>query len=95
MSDNRVVIHCLGVARGRGPGPAGQYLKAYHPDSGFSEWTFDVEEALHFASEEQAIEVYRSVLPSQPVRPWDGRPNRPLTAFTVEIGTVDGVQGRS
>lgn len=37
----------------------------------------------------EAFELLRKVDPRQPTRP-DGRPNRPLTAFTCELLTGDG-----
>jgi hypothetical protein len=43
-----------------------------------------LEDALALTSAE-AFELWRRVDPRHPAR-LDGRPNRPLTAFTVEIG---------
>lgn len=80
-----ILMRCHGLANGQ-PGPRGQFLKAYDASTGESEWTDEVTDARVFATKAEAMKLYRSVLPSQPVRPWDGRPNRPLTAFTVEIG---------
>jgi hypothetical protein len=37
-----------------------------------------------FPSAREAMELYRAVSPNQPRR-YDGQPNRPLTAFSVEI----------
>jgi hypothetical protein len=82
------VIKCQCLADGS-PGPAGQYLKAYDAKTGESEWTLNVAEALTFPSPLEAHRLWASVLPSQPIRPWDGKPNRPLTAFTIWIEDAD------
>ena len=84
-----VVMLCLGLASGQ-PGPRGQYLLSYHRESGFSEWTPDKDQALKFTDWSEAMQTYHAVLPSQPTRPWDGRPNRPLTAFAVEFVNLEG-----
>jgi hypothetical protein len=49
--------------------------------------TPNVDEATRFTKIE-AMELWRSVDTRNPVRP-DGRPNRPFTAFSVEIGPPD------
>lgn len=41
-------------------------------------------EALTFPSQREAFEFWRQRSTRRPLRP-DGRPNRPLTAFTIEI----------
>jgi hypothetical protein len=78
------IIKCVMLANGD-PGPAGQYLASYDQETGESVWTLDKDMAKPFPGALEAIEFWRQVLPSQPVRPWDGKPNRPLTAFTIEI----------
>lgn len=83
---SRVVIRCLGLANGT-PGPRGQYLQSYDNETGESVWTGEMDKALVLTSG-NALALYRSVLPSQPIRPWDGKPNRPLTAFSVEFVPV-------
>jgi hypothetical protein len=40
--------------------------------------------ALRFTTAREALSYWRQISRTVPVRP-DGRPNRPLTAFTVEI----------
>ena len=72
--------------------PAGQYVSRYDPDAhggqGAVAGTRDIRRALRFASPADAIAFYRQ--PSK-VRAYraDGRPNRPLTAFTVSFLPVD------
>lgn len=62
----------------------GCYLKEYDPEVGLSSLvcTMDQAEAL---DTERAFHLWRSVPSDHPVRTTDGRPNRPLSAFTVEI----------
>lgn len=68
--------------------PEGQYLKSYDPEAhlgkGWAIWTSDVEEAMTWPLQALAWECWRQVPKARRIRP-DGRPNRPLTAFTVEI----------
>ena len=68
----------------------GKFVKAYDPsyhlpggeyDGGILEVTDDPDEALQFPYAAAAIECWRK---SHGIR-IDGEPNRPLTAFTVEL----------
>jgi hypothetical protein len=76
-----------------GPVPAGSFLKAYDPEAmdgyGLASWTGDKAEALVFGSFGEAFDAWRAIPASRPLRP-DGKPNRPLTAFTVAF--EDGPQ---
>lgn len=83
-----ILMRCLGLANGR-RGPAGQFLESYDQYTGFSHWTTNKSKAMSFSTVETGWEMWRSVLTSDPVRPWDGKPNRPLTAFSVEIGEFE------
>lgn len=83
----RIALRCWGLADG-GLGPMGQYLKSYEVDTGVIVWTHLLDEAMTFANHREAFELIHSVDPRQPVRPWDGQPNRPLTMFTIEYGKV-------
>jgi len=71
-----------------GSDPEGQYICYYDPEAfagkGEVGGTTDPAKALKFATLDEAIAFYRQVSKSHPVRP-DGMPNRPLTAFTVEL----------
>lgn len=69
------------------------YLKAYDPEAGvpgrrglITAGTID--EAMRFDTVEAAHACYVQVCRVEPERP-DGRPNRPLTAFTIELVRVD------
>jgi hypothetical protein len=80
----RIVL--IGLANGRTVGvPVGSYL-ASCPEgdngNGVAEWTRDPSQAMTFASAEAATECYRAVPYNRPLRQ-DGKPNRPLTMFSV------------
>jgi hypothetical protein len=66
----------------------GQYVKRFDPNKfeGRGELipTRNRDEAMVFASAEEAWDFYRQQSTTHPTRP-DGKPNRPLTAFTVTI----------
>lgn len=88
-----VLIRCLGLAGytlGDQPQPAlvGQFLAEYDPEKhdgmGEAAWTPDREHALRFDDAVEAWALWTTVPTSRPVRP-DGQPNKPLTAFTIEI----------
>jgi len=65
----------------------GAYLKVYDPDAnkgqGLVVLTLNVREALRFASCSEAMACWAMPSTITPKR-LDGKPNRPLTAFTVE-----------
>lgn len=53
--------------------------------------TDDIEQARRFGSMVEATEFWRQE--GAGVRPWDGKPNRPLTAFHITILPVDEPAG--
>jgi hypothetical protein len=64
---------------------AGGYLVAYDPEVGMASLVVgDKTQALRFADGGEAMALWRSVPSRQPTRP-DGKPNRPLTSFTIAI----------
>jgi hypothetical protein len=82
------VIKNEGLADGRdGPAP-GQYLKEYNPEGlggmGAWTWTPNPAEAMKFEDAIEAFKCWTQVPRNRPKRP-DGKPNKPLTAFTVTI----------
>jgi hypothetical protein len=98
------VTACVMVCRGMagysltnepGEGPAGQFLKSYDPEAhqgrGDAEWTRDLQQAMVFPSQLAAWATWSLVPVSRPRRP-DGRFNKPLTAFTIEIVSVGEVE---
>ena len=78
------LIKCVELANGE-RGPAGQFLRSYDPKTGFSTWTIHKEKAMKFAEATAAFMLWKSVHEREPVRVHDGKPNRPLTAFTIAI----------
>lgn len=73
------------------PEEVGHYLKAYTANGGDGrgviETTDNIDEAMRFPDLYAAIQCYRSVSTTHPLRP-DFLPNRPLTAFTLEFVKV-------
>lgn len=69
-------------------GLVGGYLRRYDPEAhdgqGHMESTNDVAEAVRFETVADALRAYQAVPKKRPRRP-DGRPNKPLTAFTIEV----------
>ena len=68
--------------------PEGAWLEAYDPEAfggrGAAHWNMDPKRAMQFEDHAKAFALWRTVPRSKPRRP-DGKPNRPLTAFTVSI----------
>ena len=58
-----------------------------HGGRGHVEFTKDPAKAMQFNSNPEAFDYWRTTSKTNPVRP-DGQPNRPLTAYTVEIGPL-------
>ena len=94
MSD-RVLINCATYGDTLVEWPAGAYLASYDPEAndgqGHASWTENPATAMVFSSTEAAYECYRTVPANRPIRP-DGKPNRPLTLFSIEVVpvTADG-----
>lgn len=87
-----VVIVALEYADGSPINPPMPYLAGYDPDGrnghGDIAWTYDRAQAKRFDSNWDALATWKQVSTVKPRR-WDGRPNRPLTAFTIVTETVD------
>jgi len=93
------VIRIIGLINGGKTAFDGQYLVQYDPGRGGVEPVTgrpmlchmvthpDVEQATKY-SVTDAVKVWQAVDPRHPVRA-DGKPNRPLTAFSVEIMPPD------
>jgi hypothetical protein len=73
------------------------WLKDFDPDAneglGFVEWTDDREEARVFDGVEDVHAYWSQQSTALPLRP-DGKPNRPLTAFTIEVRPVEKHSGK-
>lgn len=84
------IIEIIGMA-GTTPEPPHErpwYLTDFDPDAndgwGDLGTSPDIEEAMLFATSVGAWEFWRRESTVRPYRP-DGQPNRPLTAFTVQV----------
>lgn len=47
--------------------------------------TNNIKEAMLFASVSAALTFYQTIPSNHPIRESDGRPNRPMTAFNIEV----------
>ena len=80
----RIIAPALG-----GPDPlSGTWLKSFDPNArngrGLIVGTTDRNEAHRFEDAGAAMECWRQVSTTHPTR-LDGRPNRPLTAYTIDL----------
>lgn len=78
------VMKVIGFADGQPCHVADQYLRSFTPDEEikgvFTTFTTNPDEAMQFASLETLLETWKHSIGTRP----DGKPDRPLTAFTVE-----------
>lgn len=90
-----VVVRIMGRADGGKTPHDGRYVAAWsaHSSAGTLALTSTAElaRARRFTRREAFCE-WREVSRLQPRRPWDGRPNRPLTGITIEL--VPAAEGR-
>ena len=86
-----VVICAVGFANGSPCPFVGRYVAAFDADAhdgrGLVDYTPHVSKAKRFAHHVEAWEFWRTQSKVRPLRP-DGKPNRPLTATTVEMVRV-------
>lgn len=70
----------------------GLYVKAFDPEANYGRGhviaTANLQEALRFENKGAAMAFWKQVPKCRPLRP-DGKPNRPMTAYTVEITDLD------
>lgn len=82
------VLKIWGWAGGQEPLADGQFLKAFDEadDGSLStvEFTANTDNAMKFESLSDAFSFWKTQSTTVPLRP-DGEPNRPLTAFNVEV----------
>jgi len=87
------MLKCMGLASGEPCDVVGQFLEYFDPDAydgrGEVRFTVDRLRAKHFETAADALRFWNMVSPSRPTRE-DGKPNKPLTAFHMEIED-DGV----
>lgn len=84
-----VVLRCAGTDAPPFAGdPSGAWLASFDPEAheGYGEVVFTLIPAriMRFADAAQAMEYIRQVPRARPVR-GDGKPNRPLTAYTWQV----------
>jgi len=82
-------VEAVGISLGDAtPPPAGAWLRSYDPEAyggrGIADWTVDPAKAMRFKTGSEAMVLYTTRSRTRPSRP-DGKPNRPLTAFTVSV----------
>lgn len=80
---NQQVIKIVGLVTGERTVYDGQYVIAYDVEKRDLQTTPDIDKATRFDAGD-AFELWRKVDPREPLRE-DGKPNRPLTIFTVEM----------
>lgn len=91
MSDH-TVIRAIAYADGSEVPFANLFLASADHDAERHSWTPDLDLALHFATAADAWEFWRKQSRVRTHR-LDGKPNRPLTAISVELVPVhDGQQ---
>jgi hypothetical protein len=88
MSGREFVVRVLGVV------PTGEtfaeptFMQSFNPSTpdgrGDLVLTGDVEKAQVFSSAAEAMALWRTQSSTVPLRP-DGQPNRPFTAFTIQV----------
>lgn len=89
------VLRIVGLVDGRRNEHSGTWLESFDPERGRDPYrgvvrsTGQLMRAHHFDRPEHAFECWRQQSRRQPTRPWDGRPNRPMTAYTVLIVRAD------
>jgi hypothetical protein len=95
MMSQKFYIVAAGFADGTPCPCVGQYLKSFDPDffdpdfgdtkiTGLALWTDDVSKAKSFANYAAAFAEWNRQSKRIPFRS-DGKPNKPLTAFSVEV----------
>lgn len=86
-----IKIEWLGGYIAKPSGQEGRFVQSFDADAydGGGAVTTTAYEALakHFPGPAEALEFYRQTSTVRPIRP-DGKPNRPLMAFTISIVLV-------
>jgi hypothetical protein len=78
------------------PGSVG-YLEWYDLDAGIQGWagsakiTTDPALAIRWPTRMDALLAWKEQSTKHPVRPYDGQPNCPLTAYSAEIIDIDTI----
>jgi hypothetical protein len=82
-------IRIIHLANGRPSSADGMWVKSYTPDGfggrGDLVLTENKHQAKVYPDAVAAMEDWKRVSSTHPTRPGDGKPNRPMTAFTIEV----------
>jgi hypothetical protein len=85
------VMKCAGIAGPFHCADVGRYLKWCDFEAlngrGLALFTDDVDKAMKFTSKFEALVFWRTQSKTMPYR-FDGKPNRPLTAYHMEVTDV-------
>jgi hypothetical protein len=88
-----VAIKLWGLASGTVDEHSKRFVKAMdfeaHDGRGELTTTDDQAEAMQFPSMIEAMEFWKTSPQCHPIRLSDGRPNRPLTAYTVSVEPIE------
>lgn len=91
------LMRIAGYADGTDVSFAGQYLKSYNPDAPgeeyLAEFTDRVEDAMKFTDAGAVLTEWKRQRMVDGGLRSDGKPDRPLTAFTVEVIDEDKIRG--
>jgi hypothetical protein len=104
MPKRAYLMQIVGLVNGGSSEFDGQFLVSYDPDregtspSGlpmlaYITTTPDPDKAATFRTAGDAMLLWKRQSKRWPIRPYDGKPNRPLTAFTVEIAERESFRG--
>jgi hypothetical protein len=87
-----IVMKVISAANGARTPHNGRYLVTANPNTRFgmlqATSTDDIDKAMRIEDAVAFHKLWAAVSEVQPVRP-DGKPNRPLTALTIELVTVE------
>lgn len=78
----------MGLVDGRPTEHDDKYVKEYDPATGVLVSTHNIDEAKHYPSIIEAWDDWKQPDPRHPIRAGDGKPNRPLTSFSVTFDPV-------
>ena len=89
---DEATLEALTLAAIKGNVVKGPYLEWSDPDAnrgmGAECWTDDRKKAQRFATVNEALACWKAQSLVRPIRP-DGRPNRPLTAYSIETECIE------
>ena len=94
----RYGLFVVQLANGRRNEHCGRWVRSFRADRGnvyrgVLQTTPHASEALTFETHAEAHAFWTQTSPAEPVRPWDGKPNRPMTGYWVLIEEID--EGRT